>query len=87
MNAPWAVVALTGIITVVLKGLGPALLGGRPLPPRLLGALSLLAPAVLAALIATAIFGGDRRLVLDARVAGLLAAAIAIWRKAPILLV
>jgi branched-subunit amino acid transport protein len=87
MSATWAVVAVTGVITIGLKGLGPAVLGGRPLPPRLLGALTLLAPALLAALVATAIFGGPRRLEVDARVVGLAAAGVAIWRRAPILLV
>jgi hypothetical protein len=32
-------------------------------------------------------FGGDRALTLDARVLGVAAAAIAIWRRAPMLLV
>jgi branched-subunit amino acid transport protein len=87
MTAAWTVVVLTGAATIVLKGLGPAVLGGRPLPDRLLGPLTLLAPALLAALVATQVFGGDRRLVIDARAVGVAVAAIAIWRRAPLLLV
>ena len=83
----WAVVGLTGLATVALKGAGPALLGGRRLPPRLLGPLQLLAPALLAALVATNVFAGDRRIVLDARVLGIAVAAIAVWRRAPVLVV
>ena len=83
----WAVVALTGLATVVLKGVGPVVLGGRPLPRRVLGPLSFLAPALLAALVATQVFGGDHELVVDARVVGVAVAAIAIWRRAPLLLV
>ena len=83
----WLVVACTGVATAALKGVGPALLGGRPLPPRLLGPLRLLAPALLAALVATNVFGGDHRLVLDARALGIAAAAIAVWRRAPVLVV
>jgi branched-subunit amino acid transport protein len=87
LNAAWTVVLLTGAATIVLKGAGPVVHGGRPLPRRLLGPLSLLAPALLAALVATQVVGGDRRLVVDARAVGLAVAAVAIWRRAPLLLV
>jgi hypothetical protein len=42
---------------------------------------------VLAALVAVSIFGGDRELVLDARVLGLGAAVLALAARAPIILV
>jgi hypothetical protein len=47
----------------------------------------LLPVALLAALIATNTFSAGDRLVLDARAAGLAAAALAVWRKAPFLVV
>ena len=87
MTAAWTVVLFTGLATVVLKGLGPSVLGGRTLPDRVLSPLTLLAPALLAALVATQVFGSDRRLVIDARAVGLAVAAVAIWRRAPLLLV
>ena len=87
MTAVWTVVALVGLATIVLKGLGPAVLGGRQLPDRLMGPLTLLAPSLLAALVATQVFGGDHELVIDARAVGIAVAAIAIWRRAPLLLV
>ena len=34
----WTVVVVVGIATIAIKALGPVLLGGRPLPPRLAGA-------------------------------------------------
>ena len=71
----------------MLKGTGPALLGGRPLPARLLRVVSLLAPTLLAALIATEVLGRGRHLVIDERALGLAVAAIAVWRRAPVLLV
>ena len=49
--------------------------------------MALLAPALLAALVAVNTFGGDQELVLDARVPGVLAAAVAIKLKAPVLIV
>lgn len=87
MSEAWLVVALTGAGTIALKAVGPVLLGGRTLPPRLDRMLSLLAPAVFAALVVTSTFGSDRSLVLDHRIIGLAAAAIAVAVRAPLLVV
>ena len=51
------------------------------------GCIGLLAPALLAALVAISTFGGDRELVLDERAVGVGAAAVAVALKAPPLLV
>jgi branched-subunit amino acid transport protein len=87
MSAVWWSVLLVGVGTVLLKAAGPVLLGGRTLPPSLGGMLELLAPAVLAALVVTQLVGGDRELVLDERLAGIAAAAVALALRAPILVV
>jgi branched-subunit amino acid transport protein len=87
VTATWTVVAVVGVATVAIKALGPVLIGGRELPPRILGVVELLAPAVLAALVVVQVFGADRRLVLDERVVGLLAGAVAVALRAPILVV
>lgn len=87
MNASWMVVLAVGIGTIVIKAAGPVLLGGRALPARVQGVVALLAPALLAALVATAAVGSGQELVLDARVIGLGVAGVAIWLRAPILLV
>jgi branched-subunit amino acid transport protein len=87
MSTTWIVVIVVGIATISIKALGPVLLGGRPLPPRLAGPIALLAPALLAALVAINTFGGDRALVIDARVPGVLAGAVAIRLHAPVLVV
>jgi branched chain amino acid efflux pump len=47
------VVIVVGVVTVGLKGAGPVLVGGRTLPPALLGVVGLLAPTLLAAMIVT----------------------------------
>jgi branched-subunit amino acid transport protein len=83
----WIMVAVVGAATIALKGLGPVAFGGRSLPPRVLGVVGLLAPALLAALVVTQVFAGDRELVLDPRAAGLGAAAVALALRAPILAV
>jgi branched-subunit amino acid transport protein len=84
MSAAWATVIAVGGGTAVLKAVGPVVVGGRPLPPRLLGLLSMLAPALLAALVIDEGFASGRSLVLDARVAGLAAGASAVMLRAPI---
>jgi branched-subunit amino acid transport protein len=87
MTTAWLVVILVGLATLALKAVGPVLLGGKPLPDRVSAVVTLLGPALLAALVAIGTFGQGRSLVLDARVPGVLAAAVAIRLRAPILLV
>jgi branched-subunit amino acid transport protein len=87
MTEAWLVVLLVGGATMTIKAAGPVLLGGRELPAPVTRMIGLLAPAILAALVAWATFAVDRSLVIDERVLGVAAAAIAIWRRAPLLLV
>lgn len=87
MSSVWLVVGLIGAGTLAIKAAGPVLLGGRPLPTRLTRVIELLGPAVLGALVAVQTFGDGQALVLDERVIGVAAAGIALWRKAPLLLV
>ena len=87
MSAVALLVLATGVVTVALKSVGPVLLGGRPLPGRAMGVVELLAPALLAALIATNTLASGRALAIDARMAGLAAAALALALRAPVLLV
>ena len=81
----WIVVAAVGVVTIAFKAAGPVLLGGRPLGRRVQSIVDLLAPVMLAALVVTQTFGGDGEIVVDARVPGVLAAAVAIWRGAPVI--
>jgi uncharacterized membrane protein len=87
MSTVWIVVVATAVGTVALKGAGPVLLGGRPLPARLDGVVRLAGPALLAALVAISTFGEGQSLVIDARVVGVAAAAVAIRLRAPALVV
>jgi hypothetical protein len=63
------------------------LAAGRELPQGAARVVDLLAPALLAALVATQAFARDEALVLDERAAGLLAGGLAIILRAPILVV
>lgn len=87
MSEVWLVVLAVGAVTIALKAAGPVLLGGRELPPAVLRVVVLLAPALLAALVAVGLVGGDRELLLDERLAGLGAAVLALLVRAPILVV
>lgn len=87
MSEAWWTVVLVGVATIAIKGAGPVLLGGKPLPPRLGRVIGLLAPALLAALVAISTFGGERALVLDERALGVAAAGVAVSFKAPPLVV
>ena len=85
MNAAWVAVLAVGVATVAIKASGPLLAGERELPVPLARVVDLLAPVVLAALVATRTFGGDRELVIDERAAGVGAAALAVALRAPTL--
>jgi branched-subunit amino acid transport protein len=87
VSAVWVVVLVVGAATVSLKATGPVLLGNRRLPTAVSGAVALLAPVLLAALVATQTVGGDNDLVLDARLAGVGAGAVAIAAGAPLAVV
>lgn len=87
MSTAWLTVVIVGAGTVLLKSTGPVLLSGRSLPPRAMGLLSMLAPALLAALVVTEAFSSGRALVLDPRAAGLGAAGLAVLLRAPLLVV
>lgn len=59
------------------------LVGNRIENPLLRRSISLIPPALFCALIALQTFERDTELVLDARVAGLVVALVATWRKVP----
>jgi branched-subunit amino acid transport protein len=87
VSESWTIVIAVGAGTMAIKAAGPLLLGSRPLPASVQRVVALLAPALLAALVATAALGMGQRLVVDARMIGLGAAALALVLRAPVLLV
>ena len=87
MTAVWVVIAALALATAALKLAGPLALGGLPLPVRALNVVELLASALLAALVVVETFGNGRSLILDARVLGAVFAVIAVWRRAPMIVV
>ena len=69
------------------KAVGPILAGGWHPGPRARVALHLLAVPVLAGLVVVQTFGDQQELVLDARAPAVAAAGIAVWLRAPFLVV
>jgi branched-subunit amino acid transport protein len=84
MTDVWIVVAVVGVVTVLFKAAGPVFLGRRALLPRIKSVVELLAPVMLTALVVTQTVGGDGELSLDARIPGVAAAAVAVWRRVPL---
>jgi uncharacterized membrane protein len=84
MSATWITIGLLAVGTAVIKATGPVVLGGRDLPPRLNGVVARLAPALLSALVVVDTFGRDQKLGIDESAAGLLAAALALAARLPI---
>jgi branched-subunit amino acid transport protein len=76
----WLVVALCAVTTFLIRGLGPAAVGGRGLGPRATRVLALLPAALLAALVITETVLPDGHVVLDARAGGVAAAGVGLWR-------
>jgi branched-subunit amino acid transport protein len=76
----WVVVIVVGAATMLFKAAGPVFLGRRPLSPRVRSVVDLLAPVMLTSLVVTQTFGSGQAVTVDARVPGVLAGAVAVWR-------
>ena len=80
MSTSLALVTGCAVITFAIKAAGPIALGGRALPGWFASVVSLLAPALLAALVATHAFANGRHLVIGAEAAGVLASGLVMAR-------
>ncbi len=84
----WAAIAVLALGTYVMKAVGPVALGRRVIPARVQRLFLLLAVALLAALVALSTFADGDRLTFDAPLAaGVGAAGVAAWRRAPFIVV
>ena len=78
---------LLGAGAYLCKVVGLVVLGARHLPPALERCLALVPAALLSALIVRDTFTVGQEFVLDARAAGVGAAAVLAWRRAPLVVV
>lgn len=87
MSTAAVVIVGLGLGTYALKSAGPLLLGGRALPARVERAAQQLPAALLASLVVVSTVAAERSLVLDARLAGVVAAGLALRLRAPFVVV
>ncbi len=83
----WTFVFALAATAYGFKVLGLILVGDRTMPPLLDRCLALIPAALIAAIVVKDTFSVGQHLQLDARAVGVGAAAIAAWRKAPLILV
>lgn len=81
----WPTILLVAVVTFAIKGVGPALLGNRPLPPPFARVVVLLAPALLAALVVTAAAAEGPRLQVGADTAGVVLGGLLLLRGVGVL--
>ncbi len=83
----WTLVLLLAAGAYACKVTGLVILGSRHLPPVVERCLALVPAALISALVVMDTFSTGNELVLDARAAGVTVAAIAAWRRAPLVVV
>jgi branched-subunit amino acid transport protein len=83
----WPALIGLAVCAYAMKAVGPLVLGDRTLPERWNAVLALIAVPLLAALIVVQTFTVGSHYVIDSRVAGVAVAAVAVWRRAPFIVV
>ncbi|GAC70908.1 AzlD domain-containing protein [Gordonia soli] len=81
----WILIAVLAASTLGMKMIGPALAGNWEPPPAALRVISLLGPALMAALVVSNTFVDGRMVVLDVRAAGLLVGLVALLVRLPMI--
>ncbi len=87
MTEVWITIGVLAVATAAIRACGPVVLGGRALPAPAMSVIALVAPALLAALVVIQTLGAPEggSFELDARIAGVGAAAIALRSGAKLL--
>jgi branched-subunit amino acid transport protein len=83
----WIAIGVLTVVCFTIKAVGPVALGGRDLPRWAERLIVLLPAALLSALVVVQTFADGKALVLDARAAGVAAAAVAVALRASVLVV
>lgn len=83
----WFLVLALGVGAFACKVLGLVVIGARSLPTTVDRCLALIPAALISALVVKDTFSVGQELVLDARAVGVGCAAIAAWRRAPLVVV
>lgn len=84
-NQVWLLIGALTVMGLLMKGIGPALVGGRPLPRWAGGVIALMAPALLTALVLTSVLSSGQRLAAGADTVGVAVAGCLLLLRAPLL--
>lgn len=82
----WVLIVGLAVLTVVIKALGPVLLGGRELPAWFSRVTMLMAPTLLSALVVTSVLAAGRSWSVGAHTVGVAVAAVMLWRRCSLVL-
>jgi branched-subunit amino acid transport protein len=82
----WWTIAGCTVVTALIMAAGPVALGGRDVPPRLIGVITLMAPVLLAALVLTSTFAVENHWQVDAHTLGVAAGGVILVRRGPLML-
>jgi branched chain amino acid efflux pump len=87
MTTVWTTIGVVALLNFAIKAIGPVVLAGRRLPDRPSQLVRLLSPALLSGLVVADTLSSGQTLVIDARLAGIGAAGLAILLRAPLVVV
>ena len=87
MSDATVVLIVMTVGTFALKSAGPLVLGDRSLPTGVQRVVDLLPAALLAALAIVSTVGNGQSIEVDARLVGLVTAGLALWKRAPFVVV
>ncbi|MFE9458631.1 AzlD domain-containing protein [Streptomyces californicus] len=80
----WLTIAAVAALSFTCKAFGPALFGGRTLPPRTQSVIALAAPALLAGFIVVAVLGPRWNALDPTMIAGLAVVPLILRCRAPL---
>lgn len=83
----WGLVLGLAAGAYLFKVLGLVIIGDRTIPPALDRCLALVPAALIAAIVIKDTFSIGQHMQVDARLAGVAAAGVAAWRRAPVVVV
>jgi hypothetical protein len=85
MTAVWTSIVVLAAANFAIKAAGPVFLGGRELPKVVVDVISLLASAILAALVVVGTFSDEGELTADAQTVGVGVSGAAMLLRVPLL--
>jgi len=87
MTRTWLLIVAVSVMNFVLKAAAPMMWRGRELSRRTLGVVALMPAAMLTAFVLPETVTTGQQLVIDSRLGGLAAAAVALRLRAPMIVV